>query len=360
MSIADFELSEGLVRRAIGEFDRLGRDAFLTKYSLRRSRSYFFLCGERQYDSKAVVSAALSYLAGSNQFPKVPTQSLAAETVQALLEKLGFTVITKNPGKSSWTWEERTLALSLYLREGQLDKKSESVAKLSAELNERAFHPDAGSRPDFRNPNGVALKLANFAALDPSSKSIGMGNFSAGDEQSWEQFADDEDALERAVMAIRTGSSSRLKRPVTGKVIRRQSVEAQHTREYEISKRADSVVGRRREAELVMEFESFLRSSGIEVSAHHYRLGELELRNDIADDTNQILWEAKGSIDRSSVRMALGQLLDYARFEDGVWRGGVLLPRRPSADLLELIHVAGRLAAWRTGPSTFAISSMSG
>jgi hypothetical protein len=61
------------------------------------------------------------------------------------------------------------------------------------------------------------------------------------------------------------------------------------------------------------------------------------LLTDIYDETENILYEAKGTATRIAIRMAIGQLLDYRRHID---RHGmhlaILLPHRPSEDLIEL------------------------
>ncbi len=41
------------------------------------------------------------------------------------------------------------------------------------------------------------------------------------------------------------------------------------------------------------------------------------LYSDLADVTEIVLYEAKGSVDPMSVHLALGQVLDYGRFVDG-------------------------------------------
>ena len=67
-----------------------------------------------------------------------------------------------------WEADELILALDLYLRHGQLDDTDSRVVEVSRVLNTLPIH---STRPDaarFRNPNGVAMKLANFAALDPA------------------------------------------------------------------------------------------------------------------------------------------------------------------------------------------------
>ncbi len=58
----------------------------------------------------------------------------------------------------------------------------------------------------------------------------------------------------------------------------------------------------------------------------------------------KILVEAKGSIDRNSIRMAIGQLLDYRRFiDEAAVKCAVLLPELPRQDLLQLLAYAGVL-----------------
>ena len=44
---------------------------------------------------------------------------------------------------------------------------------------------------------------------------------------------------------------------------------------------------------------------------------------------------------RESIRMAIGQLADYARYETAEVRSAVLLPERPRVDLKELLTNSG-------------------
>lgn len=81
------------VRRAIDEFDELGRDAFLSKYGFRRARSYFLKLGGRLYDSKAIVGAAHGF-----DHPDIGSLSPGdfsggEATVKQKLEELGFEVV---------------------------------------------------------------------------------------------------------------------------------------------------------------------------------------------------------------------------------------------------------------------------
>ena len=60
------------------------------------------------------------------------------------------------------------------------------------------------------------------------------------------------------------------------------------------------------------------------------------LYTNVADINGGVLYEAKADADRMSVRLALGQVLDYGRYVDGV-ELALLLPEMPGADLVELL-----------------------
>jgi putative restriction endonuclease len=84
--------SSEAVRAAIAEFDRVGRDSFLSKYRFGRARRYFLEYGGRRYDSKAIAGAAYGY-----QFPSRGPLRRGGfrggeRTVQRKLEEMGFTI----------------------------------------------------------------------------------------------------------------------------------------------------------------------------------------------------------------------------------------------------------------------------
>jgi hypothetical protein len=54
-----------------------------------------------------------------------------------------------------------------------------------------------------------------------------------------------------------------------------------------------------------------------------------------------LLIEAKGGVDRESIRMAIGQITDYRRFIKPDSRCGILLPSLPRRDLVDLLGFAG-------------------
>jgi hypothetical protein len=109
--------------------------------------------------------------------------------------------MARNP---AWTREELILALDLYTRIGASYSTKPEVIELSQLLNtlKLAEQRDAEA---FRNPNGVAMKLGNFAALDPSHKGDGLSRGGKGDREVWEEFAGDLPKLSQAVAVILAG-----------------------------------------------------------------------------------------------------------------------------------------------------------
>ena len=70
-------------------------------------------------------------------------------------------------------------------------------------------------------------------------------------------------------------------------------------------------------------------------------IGESDsLVTDTYDVTGGVLYEAKSKADRATIRLGIGQLLDYLRFVDDV-KGSLLLPLEPSYDLRSLIFACG-------------------
>ncbi|WP_190232783.1 restriction endonuclease [Streptomyces avicenniae] len=117
-------------------------------------------------------------------------------------------------------------------------------------------------------------------------------------------------------------------------------------------------VAQRRESELVQRLGAYLEAAGHEVLRNRIiPAGELSaLRTDLFDKTDNVLVEAKGSVTRDAIRMAIGQLLDYRRFLTPSPDCAILLPEQPRKDLLDLcaaIHIA---AMWPEGNAFVAKS----
>lgn len=338
------------VERAMDEFDRMGREAFLTQFGFGPSRGYFLAREGRRYDSKAIVGVAHQY-DRPDLGPLRPQDFAGGEaTVARCLESLGFDV-ERPSGNLPWAEEELILALDLYLRSGLLRDSDPAVAELSRVLKSLNIHSNRPDELRFRNPISVKLKLANFAAIDPNYVGRGMSRGGRGDAEVWDRYASDEDALAATAAAIREGlkpPAVRVARPARTQVTR-IGVEAQHVEQFQTSVPRRATVADRREQRLVLACVDDLQSKGHTVTRHRYQLeGHAPaLVCDLVDETDNVLYEAKGDVRRESVRMAIGQLLDYRRYEPPSTSLALLLPRRPSNDLIALIHSVPALVVWR-------------
>ncbi|MBE2185902.1 MAG: HNH endonuclease [Rhodothermales bacterium] len=84
----------------------------------------------------------------------------------------------------------------------QLEQTDERVIELSETLQHLPIHPPSARTPNFRNPAGVSMKLANFLALDPNYPGQALSRGGRLDREVWESFADHPYQLERAAEGI--------------------------------------------------------------------------------------------------------------------------------------------------------------
>jgi len=112
------------------------------------------------------------------------------------------TTPTRNP---VWAADELILALDLYLshRPHLPDAGDPGVIQLSNVLNALPIHTVRPDLERFRNPNGVAMKLANFAALDPVFPGKGLDAGGRGDAAVFDRFRDDYVTLGKLADALR-------------------------------------------------------------------------------------------------------------------------------------------------------------
>jgi hypothetical protein len=125
-------------------------------------------------------------------------------------------------------------------------------------------------------------------------------------------------------------------------------IENRWTERFFVNPSAEEYVAERREQELVLQLEDYLRRQGHDAARlKMVPAGERRpLFCDIYDKTSGVLIEAKGTVAREELRMAIGQLADYRRFTPKETRLAVLVPEQPRADLLALLESAGVHAIW--------------
>jgi hypothetical protein len=144
-----------------------------------------------------------------------------------------------------------------------------------------------------------------------------------------------------------------------GPVVRTIAIEQHLTERTFINPNREPYAAERKEAELVTAFAEHIRRAGHTVTRHEiWPEGERRpLYTDVHVPELELLVEAKGSVTRENVRMAIGQLADYSRFTKGVTKRAVLLPSRPRPDLLTLLSSQEVAAIWREG-GTFKTSDL--
>lgn len=112
--------------------------------------------------------------------------------------------VGRNP---MWTRDELILALDAYFQIDihQTSATSPVVIQLSALLNELPVHLPSFRNRKFRNPDGVHMKLRNFARFDPSYLGKGLGRGGHLEQVVWDEFASDVARLHRTAQAIKEG-----------------------------------------------------------------------------------------------------------------------------------------------------------
>jgi hypothetical protein len=135
--------------------------------------------------------------------------------------------------------------------------------------------------------------------------------------------------------------TSKLAPVLAGPIRTNVPIEQQQTEKAYVEPNRDAYEAERREQRLVLALEAHLCSHGHKVSRQRLLPpGEARpILTDLFDETMGMLIEAKGTVERSAIRMAIGQLADYKRFfgEGQPNRMAVLVPSEPRKDLCELL-----------------------
>jgi hypothetical protein len=159
----------------------------------------------------------------------------------------------------------------------------------------------------------------------------------------------------RPVDAVSPDPSESTLAPAGADAVSNVQLEEQYTERTFTDPGREPYESERREASLVRAYAEWLRAAGTDVC----RLmivpeGERKpLFTDLWDGHRNELVEAKGTASREAVRMAIGQLADYARFLSGEPARAILLPTKPRKDLLRLAAAADVRVIWRGPDGTF-------
>jgi hypothetical protein len=121
---------------------------------------------------------------------------------------------------------------------------------------------------------------------------------------------------------------------------------------YDVTSKAETKRAHRKERRLVADYVKYLGESSEIVHRHKIDAPDAAgpLYSDIFNKARRQLIEAKAGISRGDVRMAIGQLADYARFIEPPPDRAILLPAKPSQDVIDLLNSQGISTIWREGP----------
>jgi len=136
------------------------------------------------------------------------------------------------------------------------------------------------------------------------------------------------------------------------------SVERHRTTE-EFPVNPKSYKAQRREQKLVKDYEAWLIASGHEVCGLllHAKGEASAIRCDLFDKTANTIVEAKSSVARPAIRMAIGQLADYSRLmKKRPRKRQILLPEKPRDDLIALARSQKIGVIWPDGAGGFAVA----
>ena len=118
---------------------------------------------------------------------------------------------------------------------------------------------------------------------------------------------------------------------------------------YKVKTKSKVTEARKAEAELVRDYKRWLEKKERKL----VRLTFNRLQCDAWEEERKNLIEAKGSTRREDIRMAVGELLDYAFQMQEEWNGpnmAILLPRKPATARIDWLP-CGINVIWRSGRS---------
>ena len=109
-----------------------------------------------------------------------------------------------------WDYDEIIIALDVYMKHRPKipEKDSQEISELSQTLRSLALRLGNHVSDDYRNVNGVYMKLMNFKALDPEYQGKGLASASKKDKEVFEAYGSDGTSLAEAALAIREGIKS--------------------------------------------------------------------------------------------------------------------------------------------------------
>lgn len=215
----------------------------------------------------------------------------------------------------------------------------------------------AGSRPREGDRWGVVTNVNCLNAVEPRAapmvESIGVMRSSLN-QKGYRHLEDEQGAkAQQKLEALEDGTSRRKlpPKPAQEPEVQRIPIEQGKVEAYDVSTKKAVMRARREESKLVADYSDYLLARGHLVYRHKIKVPGTAgiLYTDLFNETRGQLIEAKAGISRDDVRMAIGQLADYARFIKPAPQRAILLEAIPTPDLCRLLRDQGVATIWRDG-----------
>jgi hypothetical protein len=130
-------------------------------------------------------------------------------------------------------------------------------------------------------------------------------------------------------------------------VVGEAEVQEQYTLWADVHSRGEPRRVTRREHTLVRAYKAHVEQKGLRVRVNRISIPDAgTYETDAWVPKLRLLIEAKSSVRRESIRMAIGQIADYKRHVKPE-ACAVLLPQRPSPDLEQLLETEGVALIWQ-------------
>lgn len=385
---------------AIEEFNRVGREEFRRAYKGGKSRDYVAVVDGVIIDSKPLAACAYSH-----QFnTKITCRDFngGAQTRQALkplLELLGHSwkriseVSTRPPSRDDDSQLAHTIHELLNAR-GAIETESQRVAESDTEIllfssvsgdedqlgawegwsqGGRVYNFPLAGREMLdvllnHELEGRSLRLFERMIDVPNAQQtfLDAGTCQLDPEQRFAEFdAEATSALHIVRLRISASAeSAHVQVAAAAQPIETEEradlvpLEQHSVSTYEVTA-TEARTANKTEQELVENLTKFLRSrqhtlQRFKISTH----GSLcPLFTDLYDATDRMLYEAKSSVARYSLRLALGQILDYRRYLDTDIRTSILVPMEPQRDMLNLLDSYSVSTVWKGANNKFLMFS---
>ncbi|WIM96330.1 hypothetical protein ACTOB_008519 [Actinoplanes oblitus] len=202
-----------------------------------------------------------------------------------------------------------------------------------------------------RSPASISRRVGNFAGTENPGK--GLKPITGEPLERWKEVRGNRAALERAVAQARARLALLTNGMVTSHVeaagIRIIAPELPSVEPVAVVTKEAARQAEQSEAVLRERFRSWRDPRGDRLRGISIETPTSRLRVDLYDQLANVLIEVKAKAERDYLRFAIGQLYDYRRYLDFEVELAVLVPQRPTDDLMGLLDSAAVGAIWPDG-----------